>query len=769
MRSMSRDAAGTASRRWAFVLILSLFLVLAVVYNVVTPIYESPDELQHAAFVVWLARGHPLPVVRPEDPGPWAQEGTQPPLYYWLVAQSVGRLSRGEATASEAVLRTDLAELNPYAGIGDPQRPDNKNRVLHDLEQEGWPYRGNVLFVHLTRCLSTLLAAGALVAIYRLGRLLFPDRPGMALAMAGLVAFIPQFVFLSASINNDNLVIPIASWVVVILVSWLRAPQLPGWPSLAGVGLLLGLGALAKFSGLLLWPLAAGTMLWLAVREKRFRWLIPAGLLVFGLAAALSGWWFVRNQRLYGDFSGLGAHLAIVGTRARLPHRLSAWLAEFRGLRYSFWALFGWFDILAPDPFYWIMDGLAALGVVGLAVFTIRSFRLRPPWIRQAVLLAFTWLGLVAVAFVRWTVLTPASQGRLLFPALAAIALFLVLGWDALLPQRIRRPAGVAALAAWAAWAGLCPFLLIGPAYALPQRVQALSELDVALSALHVQYGGCCELVGYSLPEAPLHPGDRVPLTLVWRASQAMDENYALFVHAETTDGQVVGQLDTYHGGGMYPSSQWQPGEIVVDTAYVPLSLKAEAPALIRFNVGLHGMPGPERLAAFSADGEELDAVFAGEAALTPFQWPAPQPDLGVDAVFGGQIRLVGVEPGQATAQPGQAVTVTLQWEALDRITEDYVGFIHLADPQGIDVAQDDHEPMNGRFPTRLWFAGSAVIDAYRLQLPTGLEAGTYEVWAGFYRPESGQRLRAESQRTGERWRDDLVHVGSLTVAPDGQ
>ena len=52
--------------RWAFVIILVLFLTLATLYNAIIPVYESPDELQHAAFVAWLADGRGLPVVDAE-------------------------------------------------------------------------------------------------------------------------------------------------------------------------------------------------------------------------------------------------------------------------------------------------------------------------------------------------------------------------------------------------------------------------------------------------------------------------------------------------------------------------------------------------------------------------------------------------------------------------------------------------------------------------------------------------------------------------------
>jgi Dolichyl-phosphate-mannose-protein mannosyltransferase len=757
------------SGQWALVLLLGLFLGLTVLYNVSIPPYESPDELQHTAFVVWLADRHGLPVVDQAAPGPWEQEGTQPPLYYGLVATLVGALPHMPAGS--------LARLNPNATIGNPLRPDNKNRVLHDLEEERWPYNGRVWFVHLARGISTLMAVGTLVAIYFLGRTVFPEREGIALGMVGLVAFLPQFLFLSVSINNDNLVILLASWVLVLLVRWFAGGHLPGLLPLAGVGALLGLAALSKFSGLLLWPLAAGAMLWLAWRHRRLRWLIPAGLLVFGIALALCGWWFLRNLQLYGDLSGLSTHLGVIGMRRRFPSSPAAWVAEFRGLRYSFWGLFGWFNVLMPDPFYWIVDILTVLGVVGFGISlrVAHSRREQPSWRLPALAMLALWIGLVALALLRWTRLTSASQGRLLFPALAAIALILVVGWAEVVPRRARRSVGIVALVGWATWAALCPFLVIQPAYALPERAQTLADLPVVPRNLHVRYGECCELVGYVPLDRPVHPGERIPLTLVWRALAETREDYSLFIHATAADGQRVGQVDSYHGGGMYPTSQWRPGEFIADTVYVPISRKAQGPMLVRFNVGLYERATGHELPRFAADGQPVEVVWAGEAALEPSTWPTIQPGSSVDALFGEKIRLAsaevvqtgGLAPRAIEVHPNDIVTVTLQWEALTRITEDYVGFVHLVDPSGRDVAQDDHPPLNGQYPTRVWFPGTVLSDPYRLKLPEALAEGTYELWGGLYHAGSGQRLPAVSPQTGERWKDDLVYLGRLTVTTE--
>ena len=756
-QAMTADSTGTTSRSWTLlVVILVLFLGVSTLYNITIPLYETPDELQHTAFVVWLADGKGLPMVDTDDLGPWGQEGAQPPLYYWIMATVVGRLPHYDAN--------HLAEINPYAGIGDPQRPDNKNRVLHDLDKEGWPYADGVLFSHVVRAISTLMAVGTLLGLYRLGRTVFPDRPGVALGIVGLVAFLPQFLFLSASVNNDNLVILISTWVLVLLTRWLNDPELPRWPSLMGLGALLGLGALAKYSGLLLWPLVALVMVWLAWRRKNARWFVITGLTVFGLALALSGWWFVGNLLLYGDLSGLNVHLEIMGTRHELPTGLAAAMREFNGFRYSFWGLFGWFNVLAPEPFYWIMDALTILGLVGLVVLGVRSFRRLPGWTQQALGMLLVWLGLVVIGILRWTTMTPASQGRLLYPALGGLALFLVVGWAELLPSSFRRPVGVAALAIWLVWAVLCPFLVIEPAYALPERVDSLDKLDFSLSELRVRFEGCCELVGYVSPNQPVQPGDVVPLTFVWRATEALDQNYTLYVHATTVDGQIMGQLDTYHGGGMYPTSQWHPGEIIVDTVYVPISWTAKGPALLRFNVGLSETPSFERLAAFAADGHEIDVVLVGEAALVPSEWPEPEADPQTDAVFGEQIQLTGIELRQTAVHAGEVVTVTLQWASLTTITEDYTGFVHLANAAGTDVAQDDHPPMAGYYPTRLWSPDTVISDTYRLELPGDLEEGSYQLWAGLYDSESGLRLEAVAKKTGKEWKDDLVYIGDLKV-----
>ena len=58
--------------------------MLGLIYSIVTPIFEAPDEVWHFNFARHVALGRGLPSLRDNDSGAYQEVG-QPPLYY-LVA-----------------------------------------------------------------------------------------------------------------------------------------------------------------------------------------------------------------------------------------------------------------------------------------------------------------------------------------------------------------------------------------------------------------------------------------------------------------------------------------------------------------------------------------------------------------------------------------------------------------------------------------------------------------------------------------------------------
>lgn len=126
-------------------------------------------------------------------------------------------------------------------------------------------------------------------------------------------------------------------------------------------------------------------------------------------------------------------------------------------------------------------------------------------------------------------------------------------------------------------------------------------------------------------------------------------------------------------------------------------------------------------------------------------------PDSGLCTLRTCAGHLAGVDLSHPAARPGDVVSVTLQWESLDRVDEDFTGFVHLVDAGGKDVTQDDHLPLNGHYPTRVWDRGTVVSDPYRLLLPDDLAEGTYKLWGGRYQLQSGQRVLAIMEGGGDR------------------
>ena len=98
---------------WLLAILLG-YLLLAIAFSIIVPIYEAPDELQHGFYVKHLTDGKGLPVLdiaSGRGPGTrmgfpprpytdvWSQEGGQPPLYYAVGAILDAGIDTSEAEA----------------------------------------------------------------------------------------------------------------------------------------------------------------------------------------------------------------------------------------------------------------------------------------------------------------------------------------------------------------------------------------------------------------------------------------------------------------------------------------------------------------------------------------------------------------------------------------------------------------------------------------------------------------------------------------------
>ena len=701
-------------------LLLVAFLLVGLLYVWAVPVFEAPDESAHFAFADEISRSRSLPQQFPDEKKTlWAQEGSQPPLYYIFVATLISPLDR-----------SDLAELtrpNPYAILGDPSAIDNRNRFLHD--QPGPKLRGTVLAVYVARLFTLLLASGSVAAVWLAARelaLLSGQQPGrLALLATGLVAFNPQFLFISASVNNDNLVTLLASLTIWQMLAMLRT----GFQTRRSVGLavLLALASLAKLSGLLLIIPVALAALYLARRSGNIRGILRLALLLTVFWLIIAGPWYARNLVLYGEFTGTQTMLDITGRRPA-PSLEQMLGEEFRGLRISYWGLFGWFNVFSPAPFYIVMNLVALTGIAGLM---LRLWRIRKQ--QESVVVIFLlalFVTLFTVALVAWTSQTPATQGRLLFPVSAASSALLALGLTTM-----RFPARVSVLALSLVAIAL-PFISIRPAYALPAIVD---ELPTRATPFSLQFGDV-ELLGYHLDRQRLAPGNTLPVTLYWRPLRRSDKNFSFFLRLLNSDDHTLVSRYGNPGSGNLRTSRWEPGLIYEDRWILPLPEDMRGRTPLRVHIGWWKYPDGYAVPATNGiDAVPLDPILLEAGAFTDADDSGIQLPHTIEPLdYGDSIRLLAYEL--------EGSNVSLLWETLARPEPDLHVFLHvLADTAPGEpvrvLAQGDDEPA---LPTRYWLPGDRFITRHRMQMSAGADPGKYTLRVGWYSTSRYGRLAAD-------------------------
>ncbi|MSQ23167.1 MAG: hypothetical protein EXR58_01240 [Chloroflexi bacterium] len=706
------------TRQWAgLVAILVAYMALAFWYSAATPPLEAGDEMRQFFMIRQIANGNGLPILDPTDnrPDTPSQEAGQPPLYHFLASLAIADLDTDDILSLAA---------NPHALVGIPSTDSrNKNRVVHPSNEATLQ---GVAAVHRGRLLSIAFGLLTVATAYLLGRRVVPTEPTVAFLAASLVAFNPMFLFVSASVANDSAVAAVSTLLLVLLVPTLRGALTV--PRTWTLGLVAGAGALTKLSGLALVPLSLAVVA-LAAKPRGWRALVGHGALLGGTAATVAGWWYLRNLSLYGDPTGLSAWLKVSGVRTE-PFALE----ELRGFWLGFWGIFGTFDIIAAPWVYAIYTVLSLAGALG-AIVVLRA---RFNTIDRPVLgLTLAWLAIEAAALIRWTSMNLASTGRLLFPAIACVAIFFALGLLLPLAERTRPKVALAVAVGLSGLAAIIPIQWLLPAY---QPYSLTSAAELASAPLHpeIRFGNTIELTGAAIPPQTA-AGEPIEVQLFWKALGRSSQNYSIGLHLIGRDGGRIGQIDAYPGSGRYPTSFWQPGDLVKDSISVPVDTPIAGPTAVRVVLSVYQLEQGTALDATNQRGEIVYPVLIGSSEIASAPDPRCTPD-DPSRTFGGALQLFGAPLIPATARAGDPLPISLNWCTKTRLATDYTAFVHLARLDQPPVAQDDRPPHQGLYPTSIWAPGELVPDFHTLLIPSTAPLGKYSILVGLY-DSSGRRL----------------------------
>ncbi len=718
-------------------LVLIGFLVLAMIYGIVVPPFENLDEIEHFEVVRYIADTGRLPVhgTAEAENYHYRQEASQPPLYHALSAALV-QVLRLETDDSAAAW-----PLNPWVacGPGAASLYDNRAVLYHDPHQESFPWRGALLTLHALRLCSTLLQAITVLGTYVLARLVFPRRRHVGLAAMAIVAFNPQFLLVASGVNNDNLLTPLVTLSLCLILRTWQDGLSTG--RTVGLGVLIGLAGLSKLSGWFLLPLffivaivrpdrssASSRPAWLTIDHWK-----PAfthGILVVSIALALSGWWFWRNWRLYGDPTALQPMLVWVGAR---DGSLCQSFLELGTMFRSFWGQIP--CAFYPPGFYAFYAILTLIAFSGLIV----GWRRLRPTMRGAVLILATWFLLILGSWTRWNAMTAAPGGRLLFPALPAVGLLMALGIDSLMRKFAawRAYLTIALLAFFATWTGL----RILPGFFAPPARYDRTRAVRPTQAFEASIAEKIALLGYDV--SVTSKDESLDLTLYWQALAPMVEDYVLtvqLVSARPGDNVLRLNYNAWPGHGTYPTSAWRPGEVIVDTYDLCLPEADFYTQAWELHVAFYEGTSGERL---SIDSGEKGGAPTDHVVLTRLRIPGDLPICPADdvlqarATFGEAVALTHA----SIASAAESTAVHLCWEVLQPLSADYTVFVHLEDTPGTQIATGDGPPMGGSFPTSMWQPGDVIRDTHIL--PVALPSQGGRITVGLYNPNDGSRLPA--------------------------
>ena len=753
-RPSATHAEQDAVRRglWA---VIAAFVAIALLYSIVVPPFETPDEIWHYAFIQHVASGNGLPISEANTQALWQQQGVQSPGYYLAAAALTAWIDQSDFPEL-------YARANPHRAIGRSDAQENRNYLVHHRD-EGWPWQGSILALHIARLLSILLGAVTLWASHRAVEPILGGK--LALMGVAVFAFIPQFIFISAAASNDNAVNALAAlvlWRLVLLVVPASPEGIePDSRSMRRefliIGLLLGLAALSKLSALGLVALTGLAVLLYAWRRRSLRPVLEAVLWIGAPLLIIAAWWYLRNYLLYRDALAWNVWQANILLRVDT----ATWRtisAELTSLERSFWGLFGWLNVAYPEFVYLLLRAVSLLIAVGwllaLARWLVQSRRIDARWLGGLLLLL--WLLILTVSWLRFMRIAPAAQGRYFFPAAPSLVLLIAIG-----------------LHAWRVWtlswliagllfalSALTPFWIITPAYQPPAQAANAGNLTPTAARL----GDHFSLLGVEAEPDVLQPGQQATVRIAWRAGSPPDADYSVFVHLVDEDGLTVAQHDTMPGGGLFPTSQWAAGETHIEEYGVELPATAYTPNHARWLVGMYDAASGQRLPVAAIAGLQHDAsvdllggaVRFGDAEIrTP---PGSLPNQ-LNVKFEDNITLAGYELNRRRLAPGDELEVALYWQTRGPVQNDYTAFVHLLDQEhGMHGGHDDTpEPA-----TSHWSEGDVITDTHRFTVAESAAPGVYQLEIGLYSRPGFDRLLLE-EAGGAEGADRLL-LGPLEV-----
>jgi hypothetical protein len=208
--------------------------------------------------------------------------------------------------------------------------------------------------------------------------------------------------------------------------------------------------------------------------------------------------------------------------------------------------------------------------------------------------------------------------------------------------------------------------------------------------------------------------------------------------------------------------SSWIEGDLAIQV--FDLVVPPDAPPLEYASMlGMYDEVTGIRLTALSGGAALSDDVVATEPfSVKRATLPPSVDELEIprerNASFDDKMKLLGCDVGARTVERGDAVHISLYWQALMKTETDYVVSVLLAGESGEVLEEIFRDTVDGLYPTSLWSEGEVVRDRFDFNVGQSVPEGRHRLWVRLWDPNSQRHLRVVGSE------DDRVRLGKVYV-----
>ncbi|CCI71309.1 hypothetical protein PPM_4502 [Paenibacillus polymyxa M1] len=428
-----------------FVWILIASFVKGIIWAIVVPPLQTPDEPVHFEYVQFMAENNKIPILRDE-----AQHSSEMELFY----KSVDMRNIAYHTENKYKINENL-----FKELSDNRQNYDRNSNGSSVAA-GYPpgyYFFAALFYkffyfssifdryYAVRLFSVLLGVLATAITYLISSRLFDKKKNIAITISILVSFHPMFSMVGIAVNNDILMNTVTMAIMLSLIYIIYSPTRK---RLLFTGVLLGFGLIIKPTMVFVTAIALSLILVYFISKKfSLQFWIESAVYLFVPILIIYLPWGIFSFKHYHSFTGgigmqppgdlnVGLHWYIVNTfliKEAIFRSFDTWVV-------SFWANFGWLDTRFTSRIIYKVLALISLASVVGSIYGIIKRKKYYKTIAVClivVILNFIFLYLVEIQyFMRFHNFM--LQGRYLFTSLVPISIIIVMGISYLFPEKLK-------------------------------------------------------------------------------------------------------------------------------------------------------------------------------------------------------------------------------------------------------------------------------------------------------------------------------------------